>query len=77
MQNIWNYDIMILYPFKELLPSHKLIVNSSKKLFLLYKYETSSYYFKQRKTKVAISINIIFEKNYWVCVVMNEVSLKH
>jgi hypothetical protein len=64
MQNIWNYDIMTLYPFKELLPLRKLIVNSSKKLFLVYKYETSSYYNKQGKTKVAININIIFEKYY-------------
>jgi len=64
MQNICNYDIMTLYPFKELSPLHKLIVNLSQKLFWLYKYETSSYHNKQGKTKVAISINIIFEKDY-------------
>lgn len=64
MQNIWNYDIMPLYPFKVLLPLCKLIVHSSKKNFLLYKYEASSYYNKQGSTKVAININIIFEKDY-------------
>jgi hypothetical protein len=59
-----NYDILTLYPFKELLPLCKLIINSSQKLFWLYKYETSSYYNEQGKTKVAIIINIIFEKDY-------------